>query len=309
MEKILESLPMIPLRGMTILPEMVVHFDISRKKSIEAVQEAMVGDQRIFLVTQREVETEEPHQKELFEIGTIGTIKQVIKLPKKILRILVVGEERAALRNIECGEPYMRALVEVEREAEKEQTEEGIQEQDPQTEALVRNLKEMFAEFGVKSPKVSKETVAQILDIDDLKKLVGQICANVPLPYRELQELLNERDPWKLYELLSFKLANELQIMNIKDEIQVKVKERVDKHQREYILREQLKLIREELGDDTTLSDADEFEAATKQLEASKEVKEKLLKEIKRFKNSIGSAAETSVIRTVYRDDVRDAVG
>ena len=105
MEKILESLPMIPLRGMTILPEMVVHFDISRKKSIEAVQEAMVGDQRIFLVTQREVETEEPQQKELFEIGTIGTIKQVIKLPKKILRILVVGEERAMLRNIECGEP------------------------------------------------------------------------------------------------------------------------------------------------------------------------------------------------------------
>lgn len=119
MEKILESLPMIPLRGMTILPEMVVHFDISRKKSIEAVQEAMVGDQRIFLVTQREVETEEPQQKELFEIGTIGTIKQVIKLPKKILRILVVGEERAMLRNIECGEPYMRALVEVEREEKR----------------------------------------------------------------------------------------------------------------------------------------------------------------------------------------------
>lgn len=298
MEKILESLPMIPLRGMTILPEMVVHFDISRKKSIEAVQEAMVGNQRIFLVTQREVETEEPQQKDLFEIGTIGTIKQVIKLPKKILRILVVGEERAMLRNIECGEPYMRALVEMEREVEQEQPEEGIKEQDPQTEALVRNLKEMFAEFGVKSPKVSKETVAQILDIDDLKKLVGQICANVPLPYRELQELLNEQDPWKLYELLSFKLANELQIMNIKEEIQGKVKERVDKHQREYILREQLKLIREELGDDTTLGDAEEFEAAAKQLEASKEVKEKLLKEIKRFKNSIGSAAETSVIRT-----------
>ena len=230
MEKILESLPMIPLRGMTILPEMVVHFDISRKKSIEAVQEAMVGDQRIFLVTQREVETEEPQQKELFEIGTIGTIKQVIKLPKKILRILVVGEERAMLRNIECGEPY--------------------------------------------------------------------ICANIPLPYRELQELLNEGDPWKLYELLSFKLVNELQIMNIKEELQVKVKERVDKHQREYILREQLKLIREELGDDTTMSDAEEFEAATKKLEASKEVKEKLMKEIKRFKNSMGSAAETSVIRT-----------
>ena len=299
MEKILESLPMIPLRGMTILPEMVVHFDISRKKSIEAVQEAMVGDQRIFLVTQREVETEEPQQKELFEIGTIGTIKQVIKLPKKILRILVVGEERAMLRNIECGEPYMRALVEVEREEKKElPEEEGIQEQDPQTEALVRNLKEMFAELGVKSPKVSKETVAQILDIDDPKKLVRQICANIPLPYRELQELLNEGDPWKLYELLSFKLANELQIMNIKEELQVKVKERVDKHQREYILREQLKLIREELGDDTTMSDAEEFEAATKKLEASKEVKEKLMKEIKRFKNSMGSAAETSVIRT-----------
>ena len=193
----------------------------------------------------------------------------------------------------------MRALVEVEREEKRElPEEEGIQEQDPQTEALVRNLKEMFAELGVKSPKVSKETVAQILDIDDPKKLVRQICANIPLPYRELQELLNEGDPWKLYELLSFKLANELQIMNIKEELQVKVKERVDKHQREYILREQLKLIREELGDDTTMSDAEEFEAATKKLEASKEVKEKLMKEIKRFKNSMGSAAETSVIRT-----------
>ena len=298
MEKILESLPMIPLRGMTILPEMVVHFDISRKKSIEAVQEAMVGDQRIFLVTQREVETEEPQQKELFEIGTIGTIKQVIKLPKKILRILVVGEERAMLRNIECGEPYMRALVEVEREEKKElPEEEGIQEQDPQTEALVRNLKEMFAELGGKSPKVSKETVAQILDIDDPKKLVRQICANIPLPYRELQELLNEGDPWKLYELLSFKLVNELQIMNIKEELQVKVKERVDKHQREYILREQLKLIREELGEDNTESDADAYLEQLKKLKADKEVKEKIRKEILRFKNISGSSSESAVSR------------
>ena len=158
MEKILESLPMIPLRGMTILPEMVVHFDISRKKSIEAVQEAMVGDQRIFLVTQREVEIEEPQQKELFEIGTIGTIKQVIKLPKKILRILVVGEERAMLRNIECGEPYMRALVEVEREEKKElPEEEGIQEQDPQTEALEKSERNVCRIRGEKSESQQRD--------------------------------------------------------------------------------------------------------------------------------------------------------
>lgn len=298
MDKIIQSLPMVALRGMTILPEMVVHFDISRKQSIEAVQEAMVGEQRIFLVTQREPETENPAKEDLFETGTIASIKQVIKLPKQILRILVVGEQRGTLRTLEFAEPYMRALVETVPAQMEEPEEEAASGENPNEEAMVRCLREMFAQFAAKSPKVSRETAGQILGITDLRRMIAQICANLPLPYREQQELLDEEDIDRLYELLSFKLVNELQIMNIKEEIQAKVKERVDKHQRDYILREQLKLIREELGDDTTVSDAEEFEHAVRELQASKEIKEKLMKEIKRFKNVMNAAAETSVIRT-----------
>jgi ATP-dependent Lon protease len=165
-------------------------------------------------------------------------------------------------------------------------------------EAMERSLKDMFVDFAAKNGKMSKESVAQILEVQGLIKLVDEVAANTPLPYKDLQEILNETDFWKRYETLAFKLVNEVQIMDIKEQIQIKVKERVDKHQKEYILREQLKLIREELGDDTTLSDADEFEKAAKSLKASREVKEKLTKEIGRFKNSLNSPAETGVIRT-----------
>ncbi|XCP86819.1 endopeptidase La [Roseburia hominis] len=288
-----ESLPMAALRGMTILPEMVVHFDISRKRSIEAVQEAMAGNQRIMLLTQRDMEVEDPGEDDLYRVGTIASIKQIIKLPKQILRVLVSGEERARLNFLEFTDPYMRANVTV------------VEEMDPMAvmgelnrEAMVRGLKEIYLEYAARNPKVTKDMVNQIRDISELEKLVDQVAANMPLNYRELQEILEETDFMKRYDMLSLKLVNEVQIMNIRDEIQMKVKERVDEHQREYILREQLKLIREELGDDTTLTDAEEFLAAAKELNAPEEVKEKLHKEIGRFKNSMQSPAESGVLRT-----------
>ncbi|CUX29041.1 endopeptidase La [Clostridium sp. C105KSO13] len=287
-----QSLPMVALRGITIMPEMVVHFDISREQSIAAIQEAMVEDQKIFMITQRDAEVEKPKQEDLFEVGTIGTIKQIIKLPRHIVRVLVAGEKRGVLQNIEYEEPYMRASVE-----EIDDSEITIPD-DLNGEAMERGLKDMFVDFAAKNGKMSKESVAQILEVQGLIKLVDEVAANTPLPYKDLQEILNETDFWKRYEALAFKLVNEVQIMDIKEQIQIKVKERVDKHQKEYILREQLKLIREELGDDTTLSDADEFEKAAKALKAPKEVKEKLTKEIGRFKNSLNSPAETGVIRT-----------
>ncbi|TCS80687.1 endopeptidase La [Muricomes intestini] len=287
-----QSLPMVALRGMTIMPEMVVHFDISRNQSIAAVQEAMVEDQKIFLITQRDAEDEKPKQEDLFEVGTVGTIKQIVKLPRHIVRVLVAGEGRGVLQSIEYEEPYMRARVVVIDDSEITIPE------DLNGEAMERSLKDMFVDFAAKNGKMSKESVAQILEVQGLIKLVDEVAANTPLPYKDLQEILNETDFWKRYETLAFKLVNEVQIMDIKEQIQIKVKERVDKHQKEYILREQLKLIREELGDDTTLSDADEFEKAAKSLKASREVKEKLTKEIGRFKNSLNSPAETGVIRT-----------
>ena len=287
-----QSLPMVALRGMTIMPEMVVHFDVSRQRSIAAIQEAMVEDQKIFMITQKDLETENPKQEELYEVGTVGTIKQIIKLPKHIMRVLVSGETRGVLQKIEYEDPYLRAEVDVMDESDV------LIRDDLNAQAMERGLKDMFVDFAAKSGKMSKESVAQVLEIKGLKKLVDEIAANTPLFYTDLQEILNETDFWKRYEALAFKLVNEIQIMNLKEEIQMKVKERVDKHQREYILRDQLKLIREELGDDTTLTDAEEFEKAAKGLKAPKEVKEKLAKEISRFKSSLNSPAESGVIRT-----------
>ena len=283
---------MVPLRGMTIMPGMVVHFDVSRARSIAAVQEAMVEEQKIFLTAQKSIDTEEPGAEDVYEIGTVGTVRQIIKLPKQIVRVLVSGETRGRLKKIEFSEPYLRAEVELLEEHDQEMPE------DVNSEAMERSLKDMLVEYSSKNGKMSKESVAQLMEIKGLRRLVDEIAANIPLYYTDQQEILNETDLKKRYEKLAFRLVNEVQIMDIKEEIQRKVKERVDKHQREYILREQLKLIREELGEDSTVSDAEEFEASLKKLKAPKEVKDKLQKEISRFKSSMNSPAESGVIRT-----------
>ena len=286
------SLPMVALRGLTIMPEMIVHFDVSRERSIAAIQQAMVEEQEIFLVAQKSIETENPGQDDVYETGTVASVKQLIKLSKKVVRVLVEGKNRAVLKKIEETDPYLRAEVEVLEE------QEITIPDDLNAEAMMRRLKEIITEYAAKNGKISKESVAEILDITDLKRLVNEVAANIPLKYKDQQELLEELDFWSRYEKLSLKLVNEMQIMEIKEELQRKVKSKVDKHQKEYLLREQLKVIREELGEDTTFSDADEFEEACSKLDAPEEVKEKLHKEIGRFKNTIGSQAENGVIRT-----------
>ena len=292
MNREIKSLPMVALRGMTIMPEMVVHFDVSREKSIAAIQEAMAGDQKIFLEAQKSIETDDPTQEDVYEVGTVGTIKQIMKLPKHIVRVLVSGETRGILKQLQQDTPYLRAEVEVIDESDL------VIQDDLNGEAMARSLKDTFLDYAARNGKMSKEAVAEILEIKSLKKLVDEIAANTPFYYVDQQEILGKVDFWERYETLAFKLVNEVQIMDIKDELQQKVKERVDKHQKEYILREQLKLIREELGDDSTLSDAEEFEKAAKNLKAPKEVNEKLKKEISRFKSSLNSPAESGVIRT-----------
>ena len=292
MDNEIKSLPMVPLRGMTVMPGMVVHFDVSRARSIAAVQEAMVEEQKIFLTAQKSLDTEEPGAEDVYEIGTVGTVRQIIKLPNQIVRVLVSGETRGRLQEIEYSDPYLRAKVEVIEEEDADTPE------DVNTEAMERSLRDMLVEYASRNGKMSKESIAQLAEVRGLRRLVDEIAANIPLQYTDQQEILNETDLKKRYEKLAFKLVNEVQIMDIKDEIRRKVKERVDKHQREYILREQLKLIREELGEDSTVSDAEEFEASLRKLKAPKEVKDKLQKEINRFKSSMNSPAESGVIRT-----------
>ena len=287
------SLPMVTLRGITILPEMVRHFDVSRPRSVKAIEEVVEGNQKIFLTAQKDGDVENPELCDMYRTGCVATVRQIIKLPRKVSRVLITGEERAYINTIEFDEPYLRANITVIPDTDIDTVEDT-----PNMEAMLRGLKDIFKEYMSKNPKVSKELAAQMENIGVLKKLVDVIAANVPFSYTDAQQLLEETDLVKRYELLSFKLMNEIQIMNVKDELQAKVKKRVDKNQREYILREEAKLIREELGDDSTLSDGEEFQQKTDELEAPEEVKKKLKKEIRRFQNTLGSQAENGVIRT-----------
>ena len=292
------SLPMVALRGVAVLPEMVRHFNVSREKSLKAIEEAMEGNQKIFLSAQKDIEAEDPKMADVYRVGCVATIRQIVKFPKKINRVLVSGDTRACINTIEFEEPYLRANVTTMPDEDTSVEDIGAEEHPLNMEAMLRGMKDIFKEYLLKNPKLSKELALQIENINELSRLVNVIAANVPFSYLDAQQLLEETNLMRRYELLAYKLVNEIQILNVKDEIQAKVKERVDKNQREYILREELKLIREELGDDNTLSDAEEFQQKTDELRAPEEVKEKLNKEIKRFKNSMGNPAEIGVTRT-----------
>lgn len=291
MNDLIKVMPAIALRGTTILPDMIVHFDISRSKSVKAVEAAMTQNQEIFLVAQLDPRDENPGEKDLYKIGTIARIKQVVKMPKDILRVLVEGVERAELVDLEEEMTYLRAKV-----ALFEVEEETIP--DTMSEAMVRAVKELFLEFSQLSPKVNKELVAQILEIKELEYLVNQICVNIPLEYEKRQQLLEAIGLKDRYETLGLIMSSEMQIMKIQTQIQEKVKARVDKQQKEYLLREQMRAIREELGEEDSQTEAEHFEQQVRELKASKEIKEKLQKEIKRLKGLGLSPSEGSVIRT-----------
>ncbi|MDY2596687.1 MAG: endopeptidase La [Oliverpabstia sp.] len=290
MNNLIKAMPAIALRGTTILPEMIVHFDISRRKSIKAVEEAMTQDQKIFLITQRDPQVEKPGFQDLYKIGTIAEIKQVVKMPKDMLRVLVEGVERAELMELEENLPYLEAEV-AGFELEEENLPVNLQE------AMIRTIKELFMTYCQENQKISKELAGQILDIQEVGRLVDQICINIPLGYEQRQHLLEAISLNERYELLGVILSNEIEILRFRADFQNKVKERIDKHQKEYILREQMKLIREELGEDDTVSEADHFLQQAEELKASKEIKEKICKEIRRFKNLGYNNSESSVSR------------
>ena len=278
------------LRATTILPDMIVHFDINRSKSVRAMEEAVQEEQDIFLVTQLDPQVEDPGADQLYAMGCIARVKQIVKLPKGMMRILVEGLERAELVRLTDQEEYLEAEVEIP-ENSGEPLPANVQE------AMLRSLKEIFLAYCQENPKVSRELSAQFLGIEDVERLVDQISINLPLEYEQRQKLLEASDLSERYELLGSILANETEIFQIRADIQRKVQERVDKGQREYILREQLKLIREELGDDTSMLDADKFAEAVEKLQASQEVKDKIREEIRRFKNVGYNSSESAVIR------------
>ena len=291
MSDLTKELPVVALRGMTILPSMIVHFDISREKSMTAVEQAMLDKQELFVVTQKDPEAAKPGQSDLYRVGTVVMIKQLMRLPNNILRVLVEGIARAELLTLDENQKYLLAEVAVFEEMRDGELDEHHRE------AMLRILKEIYSEYALANPKISKELTAQLMETGEVSRLVDQIAIHLPLYYEEKQRILEAVSLTDRYDLLCEILSNEVEIMQIKADLQEKVKARIDKNQKEYILREQLKLIREELGEDHTFSDADHFKEAAEKLKAPKAVKEKILKEIQRFKNVAGNSSESAVSR------------
>lgn len=291
MKQPISILPALALRGTTILPDMIVHFDVSRERSMKAIEAAMLQDEKIFLVTQKDPEIETPEIKDLYKVGTVAYIKQVVKLPHDLLRVLVEGLERSELVGLEQEDPFLMAeTVGVE--------EDGAQYGRSLREAMYRSIRELFQKYCLESGRISKDLAAKILNIQNLEELVSQISVNVPLSYQNQQKILEALTLEEQYEVLAAILTNEIEVLQIGHDLQHKLKARVDKNQREYILREQLKLIREELGEDNTADTAEEYRDKLKELQASKEVRDKISKEIDRFKSMNSSAAESSVLST-----------
>ena len=289
MEQETMVLPVVALRGITVLPDMIVHFDVTREKSVQAIEYAMNNNQKVFLVAQRDSQMDDPEVKDLYVVGVIAEIKQVLKLPSKVLRVMAEGVERAKLLELDTKQEYLTGqLVEYPESKESYTSQEE--------EAMLRTLKELFEQYGTLHPKIKKDSVQRLTDTSDIYQLSHQIMVNLPVDYKEKQRLLETVDFEQRYEVLCNILANEIEIFHIRQELQGKIQEKVDKNQKEYLLREQMRVIREELGEDT-ISEAQHLEQQVEKLKADSLVKEKLKKEIERFRNTASNNSENAVIR------------
>ena len=283
------NMPAVALRGLTILPGMIAHFDISRERSLRAVEEAMEQDQKIYLVTQRNVDSEDPTQEDLYQMGIVADIKQVVRLQNDVVRILVDGISRAALLGFTGNEKYLEAEI-CYCDSNADSLPEDLRE------AMLLGVREAFHRYAAVVGKISKELIRQIDQYEDLEKLIDYVTNNLPVSYELKQQVLEAEDINDRYQVIVSLLLSQVEVISIKNELQKKVKVRVDKHQKEYVLREQLGVIREELGENAD-SEADEYEKKLSELDAPEYVKEKTKKEIKRFRNMSSSSSESTVER------------
>ena len=289
MEEQIMNMPAVALRGLTILPGMIAHFDISRERSLRAVEEAMEQDQKIYLVTQRNVDSEDPIQEDLYQMGIVADIKQVVRLQNDVVRILVDGISRAALLGFTGNEKYLEAEI-CYCDSNADSLPEDLRE------AMLLGVREAFHRYAAVVGKISKELIRQIDQYEDLEKLIDYVTNNLPVSYELKQQVLEAEDINDRYQVIVSLLLSQVEVISIKNELQKKVKVRVDKHQKEYVLREQLGVIREELGENAD-SEADEYEKKLSELDAPDYVKEKTKKEIKRFRNMSSSSSESTVER------------
>ena len=289
MEEQIINMPAVALRGLTILPGMIAHFDVSRERSLRAIEEAMEQDQKIYLVTQRNVDSEDPTQEDLYQMGIVADIKQVVRLQNDVVRILVDGISRAALLGFTGNEKYLEAEI-CYCDSNADSLPEDLRE------AMLLGVREAFHRYAAVVGKISKELIRQIDQYEDLEKLIDYVTNNLPVSYELKQQVLEAEDINDRYQVIVSLLLSQVEVISIKNELQKKVKIRVDKHQKEYVLREQLGVIREELGENAD-SEADEYEKKLSELDAPDYVKEKTKKEIKRFRNMSSSSSESTVER------------
>lgn len=290
MEERIRTMPVIPMRGLTVLPMMVVNFDISREVSVKAVEAAMDHDQTIFLITQQDSDENHPQIEGLYSVGTAARIRNVAKLPKGLVRVMVEGMQRGRLLSLQEEDGFLAGeieLVEEEPHGLDELTQIG----------MMRALQDLLRRYAQLNQKFGQDALRQLLGMDSLEQLTMQVCAHLPLYYKERQRLLEADGMIERYETLCTILANEIEIIQIRNDVQQKVRERVDKNQKEYILREQIKVIQEELGEDTLLGDVEKYKKAAEALTASEEVKAKIRKEADRLRSLGNNSAESSVLR------------
>ena len=269
-------IPAVTLRGLTIFPDMIIHFDLSKEKSALAIEAAMMGDQRLFVVTQKDVQDEEPDLEQVYPIGTIVMVKQVTKLQGSMVRVLIEGMTRARITAFSEEKEFLTAQV-IPVEEDREELDEI------EREAMLRTLKEEFARYTACFPKIGGTISKQVEEGYDLGTLLDQITINIPLTFQKKQQVLGAVLLRERFDILTGILANEVEITQVKNRLAVQVKKKLDQNQKEYVLREQLRYIRKELGEDNTFSEVEQFEAALEKLKANKEVKEKIRKEISRF--------------------------
>ena len=295
------QVPAVALRGMTVLPGLVIHFDLSRAKSILAVEQAMMSDQRIFLVAQKDIENDDPNYEEVYHMGCLAQIKQVTKLPENVVRVLVEGIDRARLNGfLNKEERYLVSEIEVIKsplhlnEGRHGRSMEGA---DIEEEAMIRNLRELFLEFCSFFPRIGKTMLKHFEGTFSLGVLMDELIESMPVTFDKKQEVLEAVDLNTRYQVLAKILYEEIEVAKIRTELSEQVKARMEKNQKEYMLREQMNYIREELGEDNVMSDAEQFQQELNKLKAGKEVKEKIQKEINRFKSLGQGSAESSVER------------
>lgn len=287
------TIPAIPLKNMCVLPDSIIHFDLSRKKSVTALEKAMSGDQQLFLTAQKNPEENEPGIEGLYEMGTLVRIKQIVKMPNKIVRVLVEGIGRAKLMNFATAPYFLAEIVPVKS---GEMLEDEMDE--TTKEAMKRQICEMYLQYAMLTNKKDQGLVHHLGGITELGKLLDQIAMLLPVDYTKKQVILEAVHLQKRYDRLTELLQTESGILEVKNRLAKKVKEKVEKNQKEYVLKEQMKYIREELGEDSPLSDADMFREKLENIDTSKEVKSRIKKEIKRFESVSQNSSESAVERT-----------